>query len=351
MSDDDQTTISKLDKDLRDAARRLGDDEVRFLVDAYYIVQKNRIRSANQVNSLGETPHELLGWFAKQNEFLEKQVKISLEVFAMNHPVGQWMMSQKGIGPVIASGMLAHIDITRAPTMGHIWSYAGLENGMAWTSAANAGKIVKLAMGDSPYVTMEHILAIGRDAFCDPKWLVRRCYRAATKMGIPFRNEPPTSDDRYVFTLLNDATEHGQHVKAEHVVQALSRKPWNTQLKTLCWKAGESFVKVSNYEDAVYGHIYRERKLLEELKNNNGDYADQAAHILASKRIGKTTDAYKAYSAGKLPPAHIHARSKRYAVKQFLADLHTVMYRNHFKKEPPLPYPVEHMGHAHVRRV
>ena len=42
------------------------------------------------------------------------------------------MKSQYGIGPVIAAGLLAHIDISRAPTVGHIWAFAGLDPTRKW---------------------------------------------------------------------------------------------------------------------------------------------------------------------------------------------------------------------------
>jgi hypothetical protein len=76
-------------------------------------------------------------------------------------------------------------------------------------------------------------------------------------------------------------------------------------------------------------------------------YAEQAKAVLEKKKIGKTTDAYAAYSIGKLPPAHIHARAKRYAVKLFLAHLHEVWYTKHFGEAPPKPYPIAILGHAH----
>ena len=47
--------IARLDKDLKAAARTMTSDEARFLVDAYYMMQRNRIRSDNQVRALGET--------------------------------------------------------------------------------------------------------------------------------------------------------------------------------------------------------------------------------------------------------------------------------------------------------
>jgi len=64
-------------------------------------------------------------------------------------------------------------------------------------------------------------------------------------------------------------------------------------------------------------------------------------------KIGKATEAYGHYSSGKLPPAHIHARAKRYAVKLFLSHWHHKAYEFHFGKPPPFPYPIAFLGHAH----
>lgn len=45
----------KLSKDLKLAAEKLQEKEVRFLVDAYYTMQRNRIRSGNQVTALAKS--------------------------------------------------------------------------------------------------------------------------------------------------------------------------------------------------------------------------------------------------------------------------------------------------------
>lgn len=256
--------IRKLTKDERQASAALGKDEARFLVDAYYAMQDNRIRGDGQVRAMTKSgePHTVIQWLADMNRTLEHQIKIALDAYSGSSKVGEWMRNQKGIGPVIAAGFLAHLDITKAETAGAFWSFAGL----------------------------------------DP--------RAEWKKG--------------------------------------QKRPWNAALKTLCWKLGESFVKVSNYDDAFYGRIYKERKALENEKNERGEYAEEAKKKLEKFNIGKDTDAYKAYSQGKLPPAHIHARAKRFAVKLFLAHLHHKMYVEHHGKEPPLPYAIAHLNHAHV---
>jgi hypothetical protein len=258
--------IARLSRDLKEASRTLSAQEARYLVDAYYIIQEDRKRSKNQVRALGENaePNSVLEWFFEQNKTLESQIKRALDGYTAAHSMGAWMRQVHGIGPVLSAGLLAHIDITKCPTVGHIWSFAG------WA-------------GDK-----------------QKKW-----------------------------------------VKGE-------KKPFNGTFRTLLWKVGESFVKTCNSEEGVYGHIYKQRKELETQRNEAGAFAEQAAR--GAERVGKTTDAYKAYITGKLPPAHIHARARRYAVKQFLSDLHGAWYQQHYGKPPPLPYPIAILGHAHMRQ-
>lgn len=255
--------IRRLERDLRASSVTLGIGEVRFLVDTYYQMQEERKRATNQARALSEIgePHEVLRWLLAQFETLEKQVKGSLDVYSASDPTGSWARSVMGIGPVIAAGLLAHIDIEKARTAGAIWRYAGLDPTVEW------------------------------------------------KKG--------------------------------------ERRPWNAQLKTLCWKIGESFVKTSTRDGAFYGQIYSERKELETRRNEAGEFGDQAAAKLEKFKIGKSTDAFKAYSTGMLPPAHIHSRAKRYAVKLFLAHYHEVAWRERFGTAPPLPYSIAQQEHTH----
>lgn len=259
--------VRKLGRDMGNAASTLTATEARYLVDSYYKMQDGRIRANNQIRALtasGE-PHESIAWLSTESRVLEESVKRALDSYSANHPVGKRMRTVTGVGPVISAGLLAHIDITRAPTAGAIWRYAGLD---------------------------------------------------------------PTSE-----------WKKGQ------------KRPHNASLKTLCWKLGESFVKVCNNKDAVYGKIYQERKEAEIVQNEAGAFADQAAAKLEKFNIGKTTDAYKAYSVGKLPPAHIHARAKRVAVKMFLSHLHEVWYEIEFGKKAPVPYVFEFADKEHVHKI
>jgi len=128
---------------------------------------------------------------------------------------------------------------------------------------------------------------------------------------------------------------------------ALAKRPWNAALKTLCWKASQSFVKVHNSEKDFYGHLYAQRKQVEIAANDAGQYADQAAMKLEKYRIGQDTEAFKWYSIGKLPPAHIEARACRWTVKLFLSHWHRVAFECEFGRVPPPPYILTLPGHAH----
>jgi hypothetical protein len=236
-------------------------DEARFLVDAYYIIQDDRKRSANQVRSMKEEPHAVLQWFFDQNVTLEGQIKRALDSYSDASKIGLWMKGVYGIGPVIAAGLLAHIEIDDStPTVGHIWRFAGLDPTVKW--------------------------------------------------------------------------EKGQ------------KRPWNTQLKTLCWHIGQSFMKFSGRDECRYGKFYLARKKFEVERNDSGENAELAKTLLP--KFNKSTDAYKHLLGGKLPPAQIDGRARRWAVKLFLSHMHAQWFRLELGKEPPKPYAITQLGHGHM---
>lgn len=250
--------VSRLTKDLRKAAKELKPGEVRYLVDLYYTIQDYRKSSNNQLRC--EEPGELMAWFAQQHTHLELDIKKALDTYTSNHPMGVWAKSICGIGPVIAAGLLAHIDITKAPTVGALWRFAGLDPSSEWGKG--------------------------------------------------------------------------------------EKRPWNARLKVLCWKIGESFVKQSSRNNDIYGKIYFQRKEEETKKNDALQYKDQAEMALKVKNFKKDKVAYQCYIVGKLPPGHIHARAKRYAVKLFLSHFWET-WRKHEGLDAPEPYCFAHLEHVH----
>ena len=149
-------------------------------------------------------------------------------------------------------------------------------------------------------------------------------------------------------TIIAAALTEAGKLNRKLLTSALAKRPWNADLKVLCWKAGKSFVMLRGSDNDVYGKLYDQRKEYESKKNEAGDYADQAAAALEAKNYGQDTDARKHYEAGHLPPAQIDARARRWTVKLFLAHVHHVMFEDHYGKPPPRPYVMSHLGHAHV---
>lgn len=272
-------------RDMRRANQSMSAHKARYLVQLYYDVQRQRIRAGNRVASIArlefgdeaatmstaevlarvraETPSDALLYLLDMFGSVEKDVAGVLGEWTLEDPsgMGAWTRQIVGLGPVITAGLLAHIDITKAPTVGHIWRFGGLDPTVQW---------------------LPHQL-----------------------------------------------------------------RPWNARLKVVLWKLGVSFQKTCNNPRDIYGHVYAQRRAYEARKNLDGDYAEQAARQLASKAYGTETEAYAALSQGRLPAAQIVLRAQRYAVKAFLSDWHAEYYRRVFKTEPPKPYPIAHLGHAH----
>lgn len=296
----------RLSRDMRIAAETLGDHEARFLVDNYYMQQENRKRADSQQRTLGESdePHAIIQWLAEHSENLENQIRVALDRYTSAHLMGSWMREVHGIGPVIAAGLLAHIY------MGPWCSYCHGRN--------EADHERRLKIRDKKTKK----LVFPPHAYHEEKSL-------------------PTAGHIYQYA--------GIAGDGQKPWEKKTRRPFNAQLKTLCWKVGQSFMYQKGNAKCYYGHLYAERKQLEIARNEAGLFAAQAAKKLEQFNIGKNTDAYKFYSAGKLPPAHLDARARRNAVKIFLGNMHNEWYRRRFNEEPPLPYPIAILGHAHQK--
>ena len=122
------------------------------------------------------------------------------------------------------------------------------------------------------------------------------------------------------------------------------RRPWNARLKALCQRIGESFASVAGKEGDYYGKLYRERKAAEDAANERGDFVEQARRRLEGADLD--TGARKWYEQGKLPPAHIDARARRWAVKLFLAHYHHVAWTLATGGPPVKPYVIGVLGRA-----
>ena len=241
--------------------RSITEEHAAFLVKYYYKVQDYRIAAGHMLSRAVE-PNEFICTVLEASEAIEEQVRFQLGGFALTDPVGLWLNDIFGIGPVLSSGILAHVSIDRCPAPSSLWRYAG--------------------------------------------------YDPTTKK------------------------EKGKKL------------PWNDDLKVVCWKIGQSFMKFSTNPKCFYGRLYRERKEWEVERNNSGANAEYAAMTLRQSNFEKDNITRKALQSGRLSDAHVDARARRWVVKIFLSHVWEVMWMNaHPGERVPRPYIFEHMGHVH----
>ena len=266
-------------KDIK--ANPISKSEIRNAVETYYDIQDIRIISGNRKfavnksaastcddnNDTNNSPETSLYLQYVEARFKETEETIAkfLKCYAENDPVGRWLLSIPGCGPVLSSALLAYIDISKCATAGSIWSYAG------WT---------------------------GPMADCERK-------------------------------------------KGEKI-------NYNPRFRVVCWKLGQSFIKVSGRDNDIYGKLYLEKKQYYLEKNEAGGFKEKAAFELQHKKYDKETASYAAYSQGMLPNSQIVAMSARFAVKIFLSHLFTLWYEYDRGIPAPKPFVESQLGHVHI---
>lgn len=286
--------LVKLTKDLKKIAQTMDRTQARNLIRSYYNAQDQRTRYSKQIKTSEklDRPHDVLEFFKGQSEFQEKQVASAIVCWAEQDPMAAWSMQHKGVGPVLAAALSAFIDITRAPTVGHIWAFMGYDPTKKW--------------------------------------------------------------------------EKGKE------------RPWCAALKTTGWKLWQSWLKLKNDPGAEWAQRFNQRRAYEWENNLAGRLGGECTRALTSRKIDKKSPTYawltgrvdrewatEMVSHGKvfplnpqlsegddlwpmLSPGHIQSRAGRWTVKLFMSQWHAQAYRLHYGTEPPLPYPIAHLGHAHL---
>jgi hypothetical protein len=123
-----------LRRDLRAAAKDLSLPEIRYMVDLYYEIQEHRKATGNQSRQLaeGDEPVASLVTIHGYVVGIEEAIKAALDAWTKQDDLASWARGHKGVGPVIAAGLAAHIDVERARTAGAVWRFAGLDPTSKW---------------------------------------------------------------------------------------------------------------------------------------------------------------------------------------------------------------------------
>jgi hypothetical protein len=129
---DEWYAAMRLTRDLREAARLLSPQQQRILVDLYYQVQEARKRTANQLRQAQQEPNAWITFMLTFLQRMEKLVAGALDIASNQQAVSLWAKSIYGVGPVIAAGLAAYVDITKTPRVSSLWSLAGLNPMARW---------------------------------------------------------------------------------------------------------------------------------------------------------------------------------------------------------------------------
>jgi hypothetical protein len=292
-----ETPARLLRRDLREAAKSMGPAEARFLVDTYYQYQLYRIASEHQKRVLtqGGEPHAAIAWTSKAMERMEVDVRAMLDSWTMVEPTGMgaWARAIVGIGPVIAAGLAAHIDVTKAPSASHVWGFAGLRPDTRWEKGQKR-----------PWNARLKTLAwkIGES-------FVRMQGRQGDYYGKLFAQRKEYEWDRNISGAL--ATQADAKLERFDIDEAAEVRFW--------------------YE---------------------GRLTSAAARAILAAKPSERQERLRALAGAEgsgvkmLPPGHVHERSKRWTVKLFLAHYWEEAYRRYFNVEPPAPYPIAFLEHV-----
>ena len=366
---DPKNPLNSIPKKTRDMSTDnlsiVAKEELRMIIDTVYQAQHNRISAENQLRAViqeadtgevaklaeGKTVKEIdklglamykyptLAYIIENRRAEENNLVKLTKNYVETLAVGRWCMANTGVGPLLAGLLLAYFDIEKAKYPTQFWSYAGFNN--------NNDPWLK---GDPLEYVMTEIVA---DNKIDNDLIAKISAYTGRRADKILKGAKDKDTGKITKTSLR---------------KYLAKPNYNLTLKCACWKLGESFLKCKNKPQSLYGRLLNERYLTEQTKNeelayiqealkslgyifkkNNGLTKAQELELLAEckrkieskkfkPRIGTTTKAFTYYIEGKLPPAHIIERCKRWAVKLFLSHLHTAMYLDRYGEMPPEHY-------------
>lgn len=298
--------IARLTKDMRESARLMGDEQARFLVDAYYQMQNDRIRSDHQVRQLrkSDEPSEMLEWYADQFGTIERQISLALDRYSLSRDEGKWARSITGIGGIIVAGLLANAGADpERTTVGKLWSFAGLNPDRKWEKGQKR-----------PWnATLKRLCYLIGDSF--------------TK----FQNHEAEDYGKYfkarrAFEIRGN--DDGRF--ADQARQALIEKKFGKDTEAIAWYGGcypAGTCRVWNDLEIQARAVFPDDSARRQkwLTTARFDYL-QAQRLEAGKGLPM------------LPPARILLRAQRWPTKLFLSHWHHVTWEINFHTPPRVPY-------------
>ena len=379
-----------------------------YQTQRFRIALQNQNRAIDQGKDEDTNKFMARQWILKNVANQELQIKRMIDIYTKNNDVCRWARSTVGIGPIFSAGLYANLEIEGKTKVTQFWSYCGLnDNNSPWLGKDAGKNLLKdvysviedkynnIILSTNFFNNHDEKTVKKVSKILNNHWknncngsteefdssvpsiiyndLVPILGSSIADLSMEDENilgmlkyiaDPNMITDEVIIMVASTANRNlnavtrgcvdaketkkkGYICRTKAGMEAfLAKPPYNLELKKMCYLIGESFCKISGRPDSLYGRLYKERKLYEESNNENLLYKDQAIKKLETAKISKDTDAYKYYSAGKLPPAHINQRAKRYATKMFISHFFECYYQWYYGEKAPLPYVIMHKGHV-----
>ncbi len=340
----------KLEKKHIDEAKKFDRMEALILVNTYYDYQARRKAMANKKGALERgasvrdeekyTPVMIQLAHDAINQ-IELQIAKGLAAYAKSRPLGQWMLSIPGVGPVLAAGLMAHVNFQRC--------CCEIYKGVRESDIPEAHK--KHCPG---LVNAGHLISFAGQ--CDPayyKWEkgTKRPYNLRLKvltwnLGESFKKQAPVRryenlSPKQIIQVEKDlAKQNGTTFNAKKFTQEWAEEKKLSNDEKMSRLCREEFMYVRRY--------YNERKK-QEVENERGTYKEKALGMLRKaddNGWGISPEQRAIWGSGKLQPKGLDLRAMRYATRLFLNHFFFVG-RTLYYGEAPKPWVIEHGGHTH----
>lgn len=108
--------------------------ELRFLVETYLAVQQHRVKAKNRLKGITRAwavPATIIqehsDWVDERMLRAEHELQTKIEALLKHMPIWtEWLQNVRGVGPILAGGLIAWIDPMKFDTVSKVWRFAGL---------------------------------------------------------------------------------------------------------------------------------------------------------------------------------------------------------------------------------
>ncbi len=308
-------------KDARHHAVDMEYKEARLILKNYYkLTDLNKVMNAHlrhlkKVYGVEDGVSMMsLKYFCDNMGVLRSHMKTSLDIYTDQYLPSRWVKSIDGAGVLTASALSIHVRADKCPTISQLWRFAGMApTQQTWFTRKQAIQLI----WDAQRLFGENVSSDDHI-----NWLVAKTGRKKENF-------------------MRDLVRHKRTTSTWRALMiVLTLRPWCGELRWAMQQVGRCFMRQGKF----YRDLYDERHAIETKLNNEGHYKEAATNTLNRYNHNPRTIAYKYYSRGMLPPAHLCARALRWTEKIFLAHYFQVMKYSEEGELPPKPYIIDIKG-------